>query len=155
MNLELNEKTALVTASSAGIGLEIARSLAAEGARVIINGRSRERVDEACAAIRAQLPDAKLESLVADNATAEGAEQTLAAFPEVDILVNNLGIYEAVGFFDETDADWQRLFETNIMSGVRLARHYLKGMLDRKEGRVIFISSESGIKAAPEMAHYR
>jgi len=154
MNLELNKKTALVTASSAGIGLEIARSLAAEGARVIINGRSRKRVDEACAAIRAQLPKAKLEGLVADNATAEGAEETLAAFPEVDILVNNLGIYEAVGFFDETDADWQRLFETNIMSGVRLARHYLKGMLDRNEGRVIFISSDSGIKAAPEMAHY-
>ena len=154
MNLELNDTTALVTASTAGIGLEIARSLAAEGARVIVNGRSQNRVDEACAELRSQLPDAKLVGLVADNSNAEGSEQTLAAFPEVDILVNNLGIYEAVGFFDETDEDWQRLFETNIMSGVRLARHYLKGMLDRKHGRVIFISSESGIKAAPEMAHY-
>ncbi|MDF1755090.1 MAG: SDR family NAD(P)-dependent oxidoreductase [Verrucomicrobiales bacterium] len=154
MNLELNDKTALVTASSGGIGLEIARSLAAEGARVIVNGRSQKRVDEAIADIRSQLPDAKLEALVADNSNVEGTEKTLAAFPEIDILVNNLGIYEAVGFFDETDEDWQRLFETNIMSGVRLARHYLKGMLDRNEGRVIFISSESGISPAPEMAHY-
>jgi 3-oxoacyl-[acyl-carrier protein] reductase len=154
MNLELNKKTALVTASTAGIGLEIARSLAAEGARVIINGRSQERVDEACAEIRSQQPTADLVGLVADASTAEGCDQALKAIPEVDILVNNLGIYEAVGFFDETDADWQRLFETNIMSGVRLARHYLKGMLDRNEGRVIFISSESGISPAPEMAHY-
>ncbi|YCM42503.1 SDR family oxidoreductase [Verrucomicrobiaceae bacterium 227] len=154
MNLELNDKTALVTASSAGIGLEIARSLAAEGARVIINGRSQTRIDEAFADIRAQQPDANLVGLVADNSTAEGCARTLEEFPEVDILINNLGIYEAVGFFDESDDDWQRLFETNIMSGVRLARHYLKSMIERKKGRVIFISSESGISPAPEMAHY-
>lgn len=154
MNLELNGKTALVTASSGGIGLEIARSLAAEGARVIVNGRSEKRVNEGIADIRSQLPDADLQGLVADNSTLEGCEKTLSEVPTVDILINNLGIYEAVGFFDETDEDWQRLFETNIMSGVRLARHYLKGMLERKEGRVIFISSESGITPAPEMAHY-
>lgn len=154
MNLELQDKTALVTASSAGIGLEIARSLAAEGAQVIINGRSQDRVNEACADIRAQQPDAKLLELVSDNSTADGCNRTFAEFPEVDILVNNLGIYEAVGFFDETDEDWQRLFETNIMSGVRLARNYLKGMLERNKGRVIFISSESAISPAPEMAHY-
>ncbi|MGJ8656694.1 MAG: SDR family NAD(P)-dependent oxidoreductase [Akkermansiaceae bacterium] len=154
MNLELNDKTALVTASTGGIGLEIARSLAADGARVIINGRSQKSVDGAVAEITSRQADAKLVGLVADNASAVGTEETIAAFPEVDILVNNLGIYEAVGFFDETDEAWQRLFEVNIMSGVRLARHYLKGMLDRKHGRVVFISSESGVKAAPEMAHY-
>ncbi|MBT61713.1 MAG: 3-oxoacyl-ACP reductase [Puniceicoccaceae bacterium] len=154
MNLNLNEKTALVTASSAGIGLEIARSLAAEGARVYINGRSQKSVDAGIQSIRAQQPEAKLEALVADNSTAAGCELSLQALPEVDILVNNLGIYEAVGFFDETDESWQRLFETNIMSGVRLARHYLKGMLAREQGRVVFISSESAICPAPEMAHY-
>ncbi len=154
MNLELNNKTALVTASSAGIGLEIARSLAGEGATVIINGRSEKNVDAAIEAILKTHPDAKLEPLVADNSTAAGSQLTVEKFPQVDILINNLGIYEAVGFFDETDEAWQRLFETNIMSGVRLARHYLQGMLDRNHGRVVFLSSESGISPAPEMAHY-
>lgn len=154
MNFELKNKTALVTASTSGIGLEIARSLAGEGARVVINGRSQQRVDEACADIRSEISDASLVGLVADNATSEGCEKTIEALGSVDILVNNLGIYEAVGFFEETDAAWQRLFETNIMSGVRLARHYLKGMLERREGRLVFISSESGISPAPEMAHY-
>ena len=103
MDLQLTGKLALVTASSGGIGLEIARSLAREGATVIINGRSPASVEQAMAKLRQELPDAKLEALAADNATAEGTEATIAAFPEVDILVNNLGIYEAVGFFDETD----------------------------------------------------
>ena len=154
MNLDLTNKTALVTASSGGIGLEIARSLAAEGARVVINGRSQSAVDKAIAEIRAGQPQADLVSLAADNGTEEGCATTIAQLPEVDILVNNLGIYEAVGFFEETDADWQRLFEVNIMSGVRLARHYVKGMIERKQGRVVFISSESGVSPAPEMAHY-
>lgn len=154
MDLQLTEKLALVTASSGGIGLEIARSLAAEGVRVIINGRSASTVDKAIADIRRTNPDAKLEALATDNGTAEGTAATIAAFPEVDVLVNNLGIYEAVGFFDETDEAWQRLFEVNIMSGVRLARHYLKSMIDRSSGRIIFISSESGLTPAPEMAHY-
>ena len=154
MNLDLTSKTALVTASSGGIGLEIARSLAAEGARVVINGRSQAAVDKAIADIRAGQPDADLVPLAADNGTEEGCSTTIAQLPEVDILVNNLGIYEAVGFFEETDADWQRLFEINIMSGVRLARHYVKGMIERKKGRVVFISSESGVSPAPEMAHY-
>lgn len=154
MDLKLSDKTALVTASTGGIGQAIATSLAAEGARVIINGRSQESVDKAVQAILADYPDAQLVPLPANNANAEGVAATIKAFPEVDILVNNLGIFEAVSFFDETDDDWQRLFETNIMSGVRLARHYLKGMLDRGQGRVVFISSESGISPAPEMAHY-
>ena len=154
MNLHLDNKLALVTASSGGIGLEIARTLAHEGARVIINGRSAKNVDEAVAKIRQGQPDARLERLVADNGTAAGTAQTIAAFPQVDILINNLGIYESKGFFDETDADWQRIFEVNILSGVRLSRHYLQGMLAQKQGRVIFISSESGVSPSPEMPHY-
>lgn len=154
MKLELESKLALVTASSGGIGQAVAQALAAEGAEVVVNGRSEESVARAIDAIRANVDRAKLRPLVADNGTAEGCARTIQAFPEVDILVNNLGIYEAVGFFDESDDDWQRLFEVNIMSGVRLARHYLKGMIERERGRVIFVSSESGIMPAPEMAHY-
>lgn len=154
MNLHLDNQLALVTASSGGIGLEIARALAAEGARVIVNGRSSASVDAAAGSILSGQPDAKLERLVSDNGTSAGAAETIARFPEVDILVNNLGIYEPVGFFDETDADWLRLFEVNILSGVRLSRHYLKRMLEKKTGRVLFISSESGVSPSPEMPHY-
>ena len=154
MDLQLTGKLALVTASTGGIGREIARTLAREGATVIVNGRSAASVDAAIADIRAGVPAAKLHPLAADNGTAAGVEATLRDFPEVDILINNLGVYEAVGFFDETDEAWQRLFEVNIMSGVRLARHYLRGMLAKKTGRVIFISSESAISPSPEMAHY-
>lgn len=154
MNLKLEDRLALVTASTGGIGLEIARALAQEGARVIVNGRSADSVEKAIADIRKGLPQAKLEPLAADNGTAEGGAATIQAFPAVDILVNNLGIYEAVGFFDETDEAWQRLFDVNIMSGVRLSRHYLRKMLDKGTGRVVFISSESGLNPAPEMAHY-
>jgi len=152
MDLQLNNKTALVTASSGGIGLAIARSLAREGATVYVNGRTQSSIDKAIAEM--QLPQADLRALVSDNSTAQGCSQTIAQLPEVDILVNNLGIYEAVGFFEETDEAWQHLFEVNIMSGVRLARHYLAGMLKRGSGRVIFISSESAVSPAAEMAHY-
>lgn len=154
MNLQLENKLALVTASSGGIGLEIARALAREGARVIVNGRSAGNVDAGIAAIRAQQPDAKLERLISDNGTEAGTAQTIAAFPEIDILVNNLGIYESLGFFDAKDADWLRIFEVNILSGVRLSRHYLQGMLAKKNGRIVFISSESGVSPSPEMPHY-
>lgn len=154
MNLLLDNQLALVTASSGGIGLEIARSLAREGARVIINGRSAASVAQAVEQLRADVPGARLEALAADNGTAAGCAATIQAFPEVDILVNNLGIYEAVGFFDETDEAWLRLFEVNILSGVRLSRHYLRRMLDKGTGRVLFVSSESALNPAPEMAHY-
>ena len=154
MDLQLDGKLALVTASSGGIGFEIARSLAAEGARVIVNGRSESTVADAVGRLRERIPAARLESLVADNGTAQGCEATLRAFPEVDILVNNLGIYEAVGFFDETDEAWLRLFEVNVLSGVRLSRAYLRKMLEKGEGRVLFIASESALNPAPEMAHY-
>ncbi|MFP2931612.1 SDR family NAD(P)-dependent oxidoreductase [Pyxidicoccus sp. 3LG] len=154
MNLQLDQKLALVTASTGGIGREIATALAREGATVIINGRTGPSVESAIAAIRARVPGAKLEKLVSDNGTSEGTAEAVRRFPEVDILVNNLGIYEAVGFFDETDEAWLRLFEVNILSGVRLARHYLKGMLAKKTGRVLFIASEAAISPSPEMAHY-
>ena len=154
MNLNLNDHTALVTASTGGIGLEIARSLAAEGAKVIINGRTQSSVDKALAELHQKMSSGDLVGLAADNGSAEGCAATLSTWPQVDILVNNLGIYEAIGFFDETDEAWQKMFEINIMSGVRLARHYLKGMLKRGHGRIVFISSESGISPAPEMAHY-
>lgn len=154
LNLDLNGKTALVTASSGGIGLEIARALAAEGATVVINGRTKASMEHAVTEIRADLPKAELIPLVPDNGTDAGCNHTVSQVPEVDILVNNLGIYEAVGFFEETDAAWQKVFEINIMSGVRLARHYLRGMLERGHGRGVFISSESGVSPAPEMAHY-
>jgi len=154
MNLDLTGKTALVTAASGGIGQEIARSLAAEGAKVFINGRTAASVEKAIAEVLAKVPGADLVPLVADNGTAEGCAITIRELPHVDILVNNLGIYEAVGFFEESDEAWHRLIEVNIMSGVRLARHYLAGMLERGAGRVVFISSESGVSPAPEMAHY-
>jgi 3-oxoacyl-[acyl-carrier protein] reductase len=140
---------ALITASSGGIGLAIASSLAAEGARIAVNGRTKQSVDKALVTIRASLPEADLITLVADKGTAAGCEKTIAQLPAVDILVNNLGIYEAVGFFDQIDADWLRLFEINIMSGVRLSRHYLRGMLKRNEGRI------ASSRANPESARRR
>jgi 3-oxoacyl-[acyl-carrier protein] reductase len=154
MDLQLDNKLALVTASTGGIGKEIAAGLASEGAIVIINGRGAANVEAAIADIRERVPAAKLKSLPADNGTAAGTAETIDRFPEVDILVNNLGIYEAVGFFEETDEAWLRLFEVNVLSGVRLARHYLKAMLARRTGRVIFIASEAAVSPSPEMAHY-
>jgi 3-oxoacyl-[acyl-carrier protein] reductase len=154
MDLQLRGQRALVTASTGGIGLEIARVLAREGADVIVNGRTSESVERAIRTIRDAVPGAILRGLAADNGTADGGARTTAEHPEVDILVNNLGIYEVVGFFDASDDQWRRLFEVNIMSGVRLTRHYLRRMLDRNAGRVVFISSESALNPAPEMAHY-
>jgi 3-oxoacyl-[acyl-carrier protein] reductase len=154
MDLKLTNQVALVTASTGGIGREIAAALAREGAEVVVNGRSAASVESAIAAIRKDVPQARLQALAADNGTVEGAAETIRSYPHVDILVNNLGIYEAVGFFDETDEAWRRLFEVNILSGVRLARHYLKKMLEKKAGRVVFIASESAISPSPEMAHY-
>lgn len=154
MDLGLPGKHALVTGSTAGIGFAIAKGLAAEGASVVVTGRTQANVDAALQRIREAVADARVTGIAADCATAAGATAVFDRVPALDILVNNLGIYEAVGFFEETDADWQRLFEVNIMSGVRLSRHYLRGMLRRGHGRIVFISSESGVTPAPEMAHY-
>lgn len=154
MDLKLTGQKALVTASSAGIGFAIASALAREGATVIVNGRSRESVQGGMDELRKQVAGASLLPLAADCGTAEGCAQAVREIPDVDILVNNLGIYESVDFFETTDEAWMRLFEVNILSGVRLSRHFLKGMLGRGYGRVIFIASESAISPAPEMAHY-
>jgi 3-oxoacyl-[acyl-carrier protein] reductase len=154
MDLKLKDKTALVTASTGGIGSVIALNLAREGVRTIVNGRTPETVDRACKKIRSECPDAKLLQLVADNGTAAGCEKTMRDYPEIDILINNLGIYEVSDFFETTDEQWQRLFQVNVFSGVRLSRHYLKKMLAKNSGRILFISSESALNPAPEMAHY-
>lgn len=154
MDLGLEGARALVTASSGGIGREIAHTLAREGATVYVNGRTAKAVDAALAALRARTPGARLEGLVADNGGAPGCAETIAGLPEVDVLVNNLGIYEAVPFTQTTDAQWRESFEVNVMSGVRLGRHYIQGMLARGRGRIVFLSSEAAIAPALELPHY-
>ncbi|PZM12056.1 SDR family NAD(P)-dependent oxidoreductase [Rhizobium tubonense] len=153
MDLKLNGKTALVTGSTAGIGLEIARTLAVEGADVIVTGRSQAKLDQAVESIRASGGKA-VRGILADVATAEGASALIAAVSRIDILVNNLGIYESKPFAEISDADWQKYFEVNVLSGARLARAYFPAMLERNWGRVIFISSETGLSPAKDMIHY-
>src|SRR5437879_10827185 len=145
MDLQLTGKRALVTGSTAGIGLAIGATLAGEGATVIINGRSESRVTGAIAKIRQKYPHAKLEMLAGDLSKAEVVKQATSRFPQVDILINNLGIYEIKSFEDISDEDWMAMIETNFMSGVRLSRHYLPKMRAKNWGRIVFISSESAI----------
>jgi len=154
MDLQLQGKRALVTGSTAGIGLAIAQGLAKEGAAVIVNGRTEKRVEQALSALKKAGVSGKLEGLAADLGTAQGTRTAIERFPELDILVNNLGIFEAKPFEDIPDADWLRFFEVNILSGVRLSRHYLPGMKKRNWGRIVFISSESAIHIPAEMIHY-
>jgi len=155
MNLDLTGELALVTGSTRGIGFASAMGLAQMGAEVIVNGREAAAVDEAISKIKQASPKAKTRAAVFDLGGAEGCAALVAKFPEVDILVNNLGIYEPKAFFDIEDADWTKVFEVNVMSGVRLTRHYLKRMLDHKDwGRVVFVSSESAVFVPKEMVHY-
>ncbi|MEH1947875.1 MAG: SDR family NAD(P)-dependent oxidoreductase [Nostoc sp.] len=154
MDLKLHGKSALVSGSTAGIGLAIAFGLAQEGASVIVNGRSEERVAQAIAKIKDSTPDAKVSGVVADAGTASGVEKLIQEVPHVDILINNVGIYEAKTFFDITDKDWLNIFEVNVLSGVRLSRQYLQKQLEQNWGRIIFISSESAIQIPVEMIHY-
>src|SRR5215213_10938258 len=155
MDLDLTDKTALVTGSTRGIGLATAIGLAQMGAEVIVNGRDKAAVGEAVAKVQQVSPSAKVHAAAFDLGDAAGCAALVQQFPDVDILVNNLGIYEPKGFFDIEDADWTRMFEVNVMSGVRLTRHYLKRMLDNKDwGRVVFVSSESAIFIPKEMVHY-
>lgn len=149
MDLQLSGKTALITGATAGIGLAIARTLAAEGATLVIAGRSQANLDAAITDI-----GGNVRAVLADPATAEGAATLTDAVPDIDILVNNLGIYESKEFGDITDDDWRRFFEVNVLSGARLSRHYLPGMLARNWGRIIFMSSESGVLVPPNMIHY-
>ena len=154
MNLELIDKTALVSGSTKGIGFAIASQLAAEGARVIVNGRSDNTVNSALEQIRKAGPEAKVEGFAGDLATATATEDLVKLFPAVDILVNNLGIFEPKPFNEIADEEWRRFFEVNVLSGVRLSRAYLPGMKERNWGRIIFISSESAINTPAEMMHY-
>lgn len=154
MDFELRNRRALVTGSTFGIGFAIARGLAAEGASVIINGRKTESVDNAIARIRQEVPGAQVEGVAADAGTAEGAQAVFARVPAVDILVNNLGIFEPKPFFEIPDTDWMRFFETNVLSGVRFSRHYAPGMRERAWGRILFVSSESALNIPKEMIHY-
>jgi len=154
MNLELDGKRALVTGSTAGIGYAIAVALAREGANVIVNGRTEERVEQAIRSIRTAHPKAKVEGLAADLGNADGVHVAIERLPDVDILVNNLGIFEPKPFEQIPDEDWFRFFEVNVMSGVRLCRQYLPGMKTRNWGRIVFISSESGVQIPAEMIHY-
>jgi NAD(P)-dependent dehydrogenase (short-subunit alcohol dehydrogenase family) len=154
MKIDLSGKTALVTGSTAGIGFAIAKGLAAAGAEVLINGRSQARVDEAVEKLARAVTGSKVRGVAADVATAAGCDALIKAQGELDILVNNAGIFEARDFFAIPDQDWTRFFEANVMSGVRLSRAYLSGMLTRNWGRIIFISSESALNIPTEMIHY-
>jgi NAD(P)-dependent dehydrogenase (short-subunit alcohol dehydrogenase family) len=154
MDLGLKGRTAVVSGSTAGIGFAIAAALAAEGASVVVNGRTEPRVAGAIEGIRRQVKSAQVKGIAADLGTPSGVDDFLQKAPETDILINNLGIFETKPFLEIPDADWLRLFEVNVLSGVRLARHYLPGMQHRNWGRVIFISSESGVHIPAEMVHY-
>ena len=154
MDLGLHQKRALVTGSTAGIGFATARILAVEGVRVILNGRTAERVNAAVERLRQELPQASVNGVAADVGRARGCEALIQQVPEVDILVNNVAIFEPKPFEQIPDADWLHFFETNVLSGVRLSRHYVRGMRERNWGRIVFVSSESAIQIPKEMIHY-
>jgi NAD(P)-dependent dehydrogenase (short-subunit alcohol dehydrogenase family) len=154
MELGLQGRRALVTGSTAGIGFATARALAREGALVTVNGRTPARVQSAVDALRAELPGSTVDGIAADLGTAAGCAELLLQLPEVDVLVNNVGIFEPKPFEQIPDADWLRFFETNVLSGVRLSRHYVGGMRSRDWGRIVFVSSESAVQIPTEMIHY-
>jgi NAD(P)-dependent dehydrogenase (short-subunit alcohol dehydrogenase family) len=154
MDLQLKNRKALVTGSTAGIGFAIASLLAEEGAAVVVSGRSQERVDSAVKKIRQAVKNAEVSGVAADLGTKEGVELLTNKVGAVDILVNNLGIYQTTPFPEITDEDWLRFFEVNVLSGVRLSRFYLPQMLKKNWGRIIFVSSESGVNIPAEMIHY-
>lgn len=154
MKIDLRGKTAIITGSTEGIGEASAIGLAQAGASVVLNGRKQETLDQAVADLKAKLPGATVRAVVADLGTAAGCAALVEAVPETDILVNNVGIYGPKPFFDISDADWEHFFQVNVMSGVRLARAYMRGMMERDWGRVVFLSSESGINIPDDMLHY-
>lgn len=154
MNLQLNGKVALVTGSTVGIGFAIAKSLHDEGAEVILNGRSKDRVNEARERLRDSASPAAVHELVADLTTDGGVRILQEQFPAVDILVNNLGVYEAKPLSEIAPEDWERMFSVNVVSGARLSQFYLPKMKAKGAGRVLFIASESGVNIPPDMIHY-
>ena len=154
MDQTLTGQTALVTGSTAGIGYAIAASLAKRGATVIVNGRTQKRVEAAIAQLHTDTGAKHIEGIAADVGTADGVKTIVAQYPSVDVLVNNAGIFAVQPFAEISDDDWHRFYDVNVLSGVRLSRAYLPGMLERNQGRVIFISSESGVQIPTEMIHY-
>lgn len=154
MDLKLKGKTAIVTGSTAGIGFAIAQALAEEGAKIIVNGRSESGVRGAIERIRKAVAPADVDGLAADAATAEGADALHRRWPQIDILVNNLGIFAPKPYFEIADDEWKRFFDVNVVSGIRLSRLYGQGMAQRGWGRILFISSESAINIPREMIHY-
>ena len=154
MDLGLTGKRALVTGSTAGIGFATARALASEGAHVTVNGRTKARVDAAVDWLRGELSGATIDGIAADLSGGDGCRALIRHLPDVDVLVNNLGIFEAKPFDEIADEDWIRFFETNVLSGIRLARHYVRGMRSRNWGRIVFVSSESALQIPTEMIHY-
>ncbi len=154
MNIDLSGRTAVVTGSTGGIGFAIAKGLAGSGASVVLNGRTQARVQDAVTRLTAEIPGVPVKGIAADLATAEGVAYLTSQVPSADILVNNMGIFEPKPFAEISDADWHRFFDTNVMSGVRMSRAYLPGMVSVGWGRVVFISSESGLNIPKEMIHY-
>jgi NAD(P)-dependent dehydrogenase (short-subunit alcohol dehydrogenase family) len=154
MDLKLSGKKALITGSTSGIGFAIAKQLLNEGVMVYINGRSKERTDAAVRKLQNAVPNGKVVGVAADFSNTQEINVLLQSIPSVDILINNVGIFEPKPFTEIPDADWQNFFEVNVMSGVRLSRHYLPMMLKNNWGRIIFISSESGVNIPEEMIHY-
>jgi NAD(P)-dependent dehydrogenase (short-subunit alcohol dehydrogenase family) len=154
MDLGLASKSVLITGSTAGIGYAAARLFAREGARVTINGRTKERIDGALGTLRQEVGNAQVAGIAADVGTARGCQTLIDQLPDVDVLVNCAGIFAPRAFEEITDAEWQQFFEVNVMSGVRLSRHYVRGMRARNWGRILFVSSESGLQIPAEMVHY-
>lgn len=154
MHIDLSGKHAVVSGSTGGIGLAIVEGLAAAGASVVVNGRHADKVEQAIAKVREKHPQAKLFAFAGDLGSAEGCAALVREHPQCDILVNNLGVYGPQDFFEIADAEWTRFFETNVMSGVRLAREYAPGMAERGWGRVVFLSSESAQNIPADMIHY-
>ncbi|AOM75956.1 SDR family NAD(P)-dependent oxidoreductase [Pedobacter steynii] len=154
MDLQLKSKTAFISGSTQGIGFAIAKQLLKEGAKVIINGRTQKKIDLAIRKLTEEIPDADVYGIPADFANADEVNQLLAKLPDTDILINNVGIFELKPFAQIGDEDWSKIFEVNVLSGIRLSRLLLPKMLEKKWGRVIFISSESGINIPEHMIHY-
>lgn len=154
MKIDLKGKTALVTGATHGIGRAVAQGLLQAGASVVINARSRDEVHAAVDTLRRTALSVEIRGVAADLGTPDGCAALIKATPDIDILVNNVGMYQPRDFFDISDDEWQQLFDVNVMSGVRLTRHYLRGMLQRNWGRVVFVSSESGLNIPEDMVHY-
>lgn len=154
MNLELSDKRVFISGSTKGIGFATAERMAKEGAEVIVNGRTQESVRDALDSLNESLDSPSVEGIAADLSRMDGVETVTEAYPGVDVLVNNVGIYEIKPFEEIPDEDWEELFQTNVMSGVRLARHYFPKMIEENSGRVIFVASESALRIPEEMIHY-